>query len=159
MTDKQLKLKYANPQKADGLRDIIVYKVFPELRKRHYLTRADFMCCMSCASSALDTLLDKAKKPKKGYVYWHKQDSINTESSSSRYYRRYMQEEPNITIRYCANNGGLPDREASEATRRVGVEICEVLREFDLIPTWDGSPDTVICVEPKLQGREEIITP
>jgi len=112
-----------------------INEVFKAMRKRGYLAKQNYLCCMGCASAALatlgDTLKDHGKDPR-GCVYYHRQDTEHWKSGKSLFLRFGNFD----TIKY-------GEYGASMVT--VGNELCEELMNQDLHFIWNGDPS--MCVE------------
>jgi hypothetical protein len=99
---------------------------FKLIKKSAYITRMNFWCCMSCASSALDQMLD-ARPKMDGVVYFHKQD------------REHFQKDGEINIRYFHRKDGM--------AVVVAQDVLAALREVGLEPIWNGDPGHTITVK------------
>jgi hypothetical protein len=108
--------------------------MFKALRKEGYIARQNFMCCGGCASAALGDALDKAAldgKPKKGAVYYHRQDAERMDEG--------------VYLGFgAADVDGLPATE--EAEDAVGIAIIKAAYGQDLAVVWNGKHTTRIWV-------------
>lgn len=94
---------------------------FRRLRAAGYFARQSFMCCQSCAGSAIPEDREDA------YVYYHKQDTDALYVSDDRY------------------EGGTYLAWAGD-----GAQIVDICRAAGLDVEWDGSVDTRIWIGTKL---------
>ena len=97
---------------------------FKKLRKDNITARANFLCCMNCASSALSSVVDEKKTV--GAVYWHRQDEERFE------------EDGVLNIRYFSDT--------EENCLKLANKIVAALKEEGLNITWNGNTDTTIEV-------------
>ena len=103
-----------------------VKAAFKKLRQKNLVARMSFLCCMSCASSALSDIVDE--KGALGAVYFHQQDN-----------EKFKSKHPSLYIRYF---GASSDR-----TAEVGIMVSAALKAEGLSPIWDGKSCTAILVE------------
>lgn len=96
--------------------------VFRQLRSQGFVAKQNYMCCMSCATAAINI------DGKKGGVYYHRQDA-NRLRESGECHIRFVQ-------------GELSDKE-------VGCHIASSLLKFGICFEWDGNPDKAIFVREK----------
>lgn len=98
-----------------------VKKAFVELRKAGFIARANFMCCMSCASYGLGEIARERGIEK--LAYWHHQDEDR------------LKERGQLCVRYFSM------KDDDEATKVVGQEIVEALKRNGLNVEWSGDPN------------------
>lgn len=95
-----------------------VLAAFKDLRKLGVAARANFMCCMGCATAAA---------PKgKPFVYWHKQDDER------------FRETGTLDLRYCAPK----EKDVAPLAGR----IVSALSDHGIRFEWSGSTDETITV-------------
>lgn len=78
--------------------DVILAKmklVFSNLKKMRFITKKNYLCCMSCASYGISEQIKNSKKQYNGVVYWHKQDHENLFSRGSLDLRYFHPEDEN----------------------------------------------------------------
>lgn len=60
--------------------------VFSNLRKQGFITKKNFMCCNSCASSAIYQQIEKSpRKRPTGIIFWNRQDNERLVSEGNTY--------------------------------------------------------------------------
>jgi hypothetical protein len=97
-----------------------VLRAFKSLRKENIRARANFWCCMGCATAALDI------KGKKGGVYWHNQDEER------------FREDGYLHIGFCTEDG--------KTCQALGQSLVDALKAQGADVEWDGTSDTRVCV-------------
>ena len=120
---------------------------FRSLRKEGFIARQRFLCCGSCAGSAVATQvgeMPKARRDKvRGLVFYTRQDDGNAFDRRGHFtglYLAYGQ----IHV-HEVGDVGLP-------TVEVGQALVKALEAQGLKVEWDGSPDTKIWI-PAEQGE------
>jgi len=96
---------------------------FRSLRKKGFIAKINFMCCMNCGSTSLFSDLVSSEKYS-SYVFWHNQDE------------KKFQETGQVYLAY----GGLDYNE------EIGKEIKSALEEQELKVIWNGLPYQRILV-------------
>mgnify|MGYP001218759067 CR=1 FL=1 len=110
-----------------------VIRAFKKLRKLGYIAKANYLCCMNCATTAIwddySSMPDSPKKEKLiGVVYWHRQNEQNIWEQGILY----------------LGFGELDDKVKGEI---LGAEIVKVLKTEGLAVKREGNPDVKILVE------------
>lgn len=113
---------------------------FSALRKQGIIARQNFLCCQSCASSALSGIAVKQHtegKPVNGVVYYHRQDNNTLKESGYVYLAygdvsHYEEGKPEVSM-------GLP-------TIEVGKLVVKAVAATGLKVDWDGNEGTRIKV-------------
>lgn len=95
---------------------------FKSMRRQGYAARANFMCCMGCATSALDI------KGKKGGVYWHRQSDD------------HFKEDGELYIGFFVEND-------TDDSKKVAEALVATLKAEGLWVEWNGSGDTKVMVK------------
>lgn len=120
---------------------------FRALRKRGYIARQSFSCCLTCAGCELSGMLKEAHETGKplprGAVYYHRQDAERlreTGRSMLRYGR----------VEWWGGDGEAPALTTPLSTDQVAVEVMEELERAGVPAKWDG--DTARCIEIDLRG-------
>lgn len=124
------------PDEFAECRDAIL-RAFKKLRSQNIRTRANFLCCGSCACSAI-TNLDAGRsktslKPYDGAVYWHRQSEEGLRETGSLY------------IYFCVDTKDNEDAESK--SRPLAEKLVAALRAEDLDVEWDGSTATAVLVD------------
>lgn len=125
---------------------------FRALRAEGYIARQRFLCCQSCASTALGTYVERMNPERaskvQGAAFYHKQDAKALEST-------YFE---SMEIRY-----GVIEVYADGATTfygesntAVGRRVAQALRDQDLCVEWNGKPDRTITVTGLTQAIVDI---
>ena len=120
--------------KQDRVRELkkVVSMVFKKLRRRGYLAKMKYWCCVNCATRNL--LLEAAQKKAEGLVVGgivH----YNEQAEDT------LWETGELYLNYCASDGTY-GKEAVE----VGQEICREFQKAGVDVEWDGSPKTTILL-------------
>lgn len=128
----------------DESRDAIL-RAFKRLRSQNIRTRANFWCCGSCASAAIDSLDTERKKkglkPYDGAVYWHRQSEEGFRESGSVY------------VYFCVEakfDKDWKDLDPEGTTRRcttLAQKLVAALKAEDLDVEWDGNTGTAVLVD------------
>jgi hypothetical protein len=109
-----------------GRKRQLVLKAMRKLEKRGIIARPNYLCCTTCASSAL--AWDAVEAGAQGGVYWHRQDEEGLRKGKE------------LNIGFVG--AGYDD----EKTAAVGRLLAEVLAEEGLDVMWDGSPDQKVGI-------------
>jgi hypothetical protein len=104
-----------------------VLLAFRSLRGKGIRAKANFMCCMGCATDAMDL------SGKRGGVYWHRQ----AEESFKEYGSLY--------IGFFTENG--------KGSLEIGKDLNAALKARGLDVEWDGTSDTKVAVY--VEGAEK----
>lgn len=102
-----------------------VRAAFSKLRKQNIITKMNFMCCMGCACSVIEPLLEE--KGKFGAVYFHKQDNDSFVDYGYLY------------IRFISREEGKG--------KEVGDMLSAALKDAGLTVDWDGESGTAIRID------------
>lgn len=116
-------------------RDQVVNTVFPALRKKGIIARANFLCCSSCASYDLAT--QATAKNKRGWVFWHRQDE-----------QRVM-EDGGLYLKFTGSDGCSKPPKNAVSTITIANEVIQELRNAGITYDWDGSTGTCIYLDLK----------
>jgi hypothetical protein len=100
-----------------------VLAAFKVLRKKGFIARCNFMCCMTCGYSALS---DKIKDETIGVVFFHNQDNTRLKKGHS--------------LMLAFDGHGISQEMA-------GQIIVEELKQHNLSIIWDGKGSTRIEVK------------
>jgi hypothetical protein len=122
-----------------------IISAFKKLRSQNIRTRANFLCCGSCASSAISILDEgrekKGQRPYDGAVFWHHQSEAG------------LRESGDICIYFCVA-GKLDrkgnDKDPKDTTRRckaLGEKLVAALKDEDLEVDWDGDTNKAVIVD------------
>lgn len=139
---------------AFALVDKIKSEVFPAIRKElKCYARADFLCCQSCATAQLESEWEERGKKAgtKGCVYWHRQKTPQKADDEIGLHYGYFADSDRD------GNGGVSGNR--DGDRELAQAIVAILERFGIVADWDGSPDTVISIDPMKQGRQEVALP
>lgn len=114
-----------------------IIRAFKKLRSQSIRTRANFMCCGSCACAAITNLDDerkkKGKKPYDGAVYWHHQSEQG------------LRESGGVCIYYCVD--AKNENAAKAPATALANKLVAALKAEDLDVTWDGSTGSAVEVD------------
>lgn len=119
----------------DGMKTRIGH-AFKDLRSSGFIARQGYLCCMSCASSAIwqDWQKSKRKGSLRGAAYYHSQD------------RDTLNHRGVLWIRFSSLSDKPEETDAEMIA--CGNEIVRTLRENGLHPNWNGDRGT--CIEVSL---------
>ena len=109
-----------------------VSNAFAALRKKGFIARVNFSCCMSCATYELTDMARARKKYRA--VYWHRQDDA------------HFREGFPLHIRYFYLSPEDDDNDTSAEERTVGEQVAAALRNQNLRIDWDGNPNRTIQI-------------
>ena len=109
---------------------------FKLMREKNLIARQNFLCCGSCAGSAITTLAEqRIEKGKQidGCCFYHGQANDDYENGNDFY------------IQY-GNMDSNKIGEIGKPTKEVGDIVVECLKAARIGFEWDGSPDTAILI-------------
>lgn len=106
--------------------------MFRELRRQRIVARQNFMCCGSCASAELASMV--RERDARGAVYYHRQEGERLRAGAERVYLAY----------------GAGDGASESEDRVIGLEIVHAAQRNGLAVDWDG--DVTKCVVVLLPG-------
>lgn len=118
-------------------RQTLTEVVFPALRRRGFIARANFSCCGGCGHAELSQVV--AEKEKVGHVFWHCQDEDRLRDAERG--RESWEKEAGLHLRFDANEG-LRAITAAEAGEAVAQEAMLAGLEVD----WNGDPNIAVWV-------------
>jgi hypothetical protein len=117
---------------------------FAELEERGIIARADFQCCVSCASSAMEAEVEKWQglEPPFGYVFFHEQATDGANEGGSLWLGHG-------SLKEAATDGNDPVQanDLIDSQEKAAEIIVQVLRERGFVVDWDGNVDRKIAVE------------
>lgn len=122
-------------------RELLVGVVFPALRRRGFLARANFACCGGCGHYELSQLVVEKRRP--GYVFWHAQDDERMPGRGRResWHKGSIRKDGTF-IRF-----GIPDFPKAVTREELGEAVVEEAKLAGLSVEWDGDPDMCVWVE------------
>lgn len=136
---EQLAEKYlVQPVVRDTVKQSVL-RGFTMLRRKKFIARANYLCCMTCASHSLGERADKEKEQGKtvnGVVYWHRQDDEHLKGEDT----------DTLMLRYFHPSGD------EEKNQEVAKEIVAEMKRQGLKVEWCG--DTGKCIEIKQKRKE-----
>lgn len=113
-------------------REILIGKVFPALRRRGFLARANFWCCGGCGAYNGHELVEE--RGLVALVFWHAQDE-------ERLRGRRSDGKDGVHLRYGASE------KATISDVEVGEAIAFEARLAGLRVEWSGKSDRCVWVE------------
>jgi hypothetical protein len=123
---------FKRDEKVIEVRDTMVHKVFPALRRKGILARSNFLCCQSCAGYDLAT--QATKKNSLGYVFWHNQDEERIWGSGE------------LMLAYTGSEECNTPPKNAKSTLEIGRMVIEELKRNGISYDWDGTDGQRICV-------------
>ncbi|NLN92159.1 MAG: hypothetical protein GX130_02475 [Candidatus Hydrogenedens sp.] len=118
-----------------------VQKGFAWLRRRGYVCRARYKCCMTCAIAGIATL---ARESQKEYsCYWNWQDE------------EYFQATGLLYLRFCYfPPENLSDKiDTTLLEKRMGTTIVKAMTRYGLALDWDEDAGRAIIITGLRQGE------
>lgn len=109
-----------------------VGNAFAALRKKGFIARANFSCCMTCAVHELTEMAHIRKKDRA--VYYHRQDAESFREGFPLHIRFF----------YLPPESDAADSTAQE--KAVGEQVAAALRNQHLRIEWDGNPNRTIQI-------------
>jgi hypothetical protein len=109
-----------------------VSNAFAALRKKGFIARANFSCCIGCAVHELTEMAHVRKKDRA--VYYHRQDAES------------FREGFPLHIRFFYLPTESDDTDSTAQEKAVGEQVAAALRNQHLRIEWDGNPQRTIQI-------------